>query len=365
MERKLASIRKIEEIQPIEGADKIVKARIGGWWVVTAIDNGFKVGDLVVYLEIDSWVPDEIAPFLSKGAIPKQYNGIPGARLKTIRLRGQVSQGLILPVFSDESGFYIHHIDGNIQNVAEGQDVTEALGIQKWEAPVSGQLSGVTKGSFPSFIRKTDQERAQNLVWEIFEKNTEETYEVTMKLDGSSMTVYHRTFPVSSGIDVQMTITTGVCSRNQELKLDQEGNTFVDTAKKSGLIEALEKLGRNIAVQGELMGPGVQGNREGFTEHKFFLFDIFDIDNYRYLSPRERNGVFQQLVVLGANIEHVPVIHDSIRIGEFATNIADLIFKADGESLVNKVREGLVFKSHDSEFTWKVISNEFLLKGGN
>lgn len=303
---------------------------------------------------------------MSKGAIPKQYNGIPGARLKTIRLRGQVSQGLILPVFSDESGFYIHHIDGNIQNVTEGQDVTEALGIQKWEPPTSATLGGQTKGSFPSFIRKTDQERAQNLTWEIFEKNIEETYEVTMKLDGSSMTVYHKTnydFGVPSpAVDE---IVVGVCSRNQELKLDQEGNTFVDTAKKSGLLEALEKLGRNIAVQGELMGPGIQGNREGLSQHEFFVFDIFDIDNYRYLNPRERKEIFSDLVNLGSKIKHVPVIHDSIRIGEFATNIADLISKADGESLVNKVREGLVFKSHDSEFTWKVISNEFLLKGGN
>jgi RNA ligase (TIGR02306 family) len=94
-ERKMATIRKIDEIRPIEGADAIEAAVVGGWVVV--IKKGeFKAGDLAVYLEIDSWVPHEIAPFLSKGQEPREYNGVKGERLRTVKLRGTTSQGLLL-----------------------------------------------------------------------------------------------------------------------------------------------------------------------------------------------------------------------------------------------------------------------------
>ena len=100
MERQLATIRRIAEIKPIEGADVICSYRVDGWWVVGKKDE-FKVNDLVVYFEIDSWIPHEIAPFLSKGKEPREYNGIKGERLKTIKLKGSLSQGLILPLNSD------------------------------------------------------------------------------------------------------------------------------------------------------------------------------------------------------------------------------------------------------------------------
>jgi RNA ligase (TIGR02306 family) len=98
--RKLASVQRISDIQPIEGADKIVRATINGWHLVTAVDNGFNVGDLVVYFEVDSWIPTEIAPFLSKGKEPREFEGVRGERLRTIKLRGTTSQGLILPLSS-------------------------------------------------------------------------------------------------------------------------------------------------------------------------------------------------------------------------------------------------------------------------
>ena len=127
---------------------------MGGWQLVTAIANGFKEGDLVIYLEIDSWVPTEFAPFLSKGQEPRVYNGVKGERLKTIRLKGQISQGLLLPmsVVEIESG-------NPLRRFEEGEDVTALLNIQKWEAPMNAQLAGIARGTFPSFGRKTNQER--------------------------------------------------------------------------------------------------------------------------------------------------------------------------------------------------------------
>lgn len=95
--RKLASIKKIEEIKKIEGADKICAYRVDGWWVVDTIDR-YQPGDLAVYLEIDSWVPNELAPFLSKGQEPREFNGVKGQRLRTVKLRGVTSQGLLLPL---------------------------------------------------------------------------------------------------------------------------------------------------------------------------------------------------------------------------------------------------------------------------
>jgi len=114
-ERKLATIRVIDKIESIDGADKIVCATVGGWKLVTAIDNGFKEGDLVVYLEIDSWVPTELAPFLSKGKEPREFNGVKGERLRTIKLRGAISQGLILPLnVLEKVGKLVKNDDGNL-----------------------------------------------------------------------------------------------------------------------------------------------------------------------------------------------------------------------------------------------------------
>lgn len=97
-ERKLATIRRIAEVKEIVGADAIEAVRVDGWWVVVK-KGEYQVGQLAVYLEVDSWVPTDIAPFLTKaGHEPKEYEGIKGERLRTVKLRGQLSQGLLLPI---------------------------------------------------------------------------------------------------------------------------------------------------------------------------------------------------------------------------------------------------------------------------
>jgi RNA ligase (TIGR02306 family) len=124
MERKLASIQVIRDIRPIEGADAIELAIINNWQVVVAKNVGHQIGDHVVYCEIDSFLPiQEEFEFLRKSSYKKMADR-EGFRLKTIKLRGQVSQGLILPmsVFGD-FGWTAY----------EGLDVTERLGIIKYE----------------------------------------------------------------------------------------------------------------------------------------------------------------------------------------------------------------------------------------
>lgn len=362
--RKLASVERIQEVKDIEGADLIQAYRVLGWWVVGKRGE-YKVGDLVAYLSIDSWVPHELAPFLSKGKEPREYGGVKGERLRTVKLRGQISQGLVLPLSSvwpewDEKAIS--------ENVSEGDDLTEGLEIQKWEAPIPAQLQGKAKGNFPTdILRKTDQERIQNIFGKIqrrdgrfltekyWDEETQEvkerdtvipedfqkpTYEVTLKLDGSSMTVFK--------LDGELR----VCSRNLELQINEDNieNSFVQMAMKIG-----GQIPEGFAFQGELMGPGIQGNREAFKEHQFFVFDIFDIEKQEYLKPAER-----RIMCVEAGLDHVPVIGEQWNAPESVVQGLEL---AEGPSINHKIREGLVWKCNkDPSFSFKTISNKFLLK---
>lgn len=341
--RKLASVQRIADLQPIDGADKIELAIINGWQAVVAKEVGHQVGDLVVYCEIDSWLPHELAPFLSKGKEPREYNGIKGERLRTIKLRGQLSQGLILPLS------VVPAPAGTAEETyREGDDVTLALGITKWEKPIPAQLQGKMRGNFPADIRKTDQERVQNLRQDQLQDELTELYEATIKLDGSSMTIWVR--PDS----------WGVCSRNIDLDLDQEGNTFVDVAKRLMTPERLALIratAGGVAIQGELVGPNIQGNRWGFKEHEFHVFDVWRIDQQCYMSVVSRlSFVVEQL-----RLSHVPLL-SIMPLLCTADSAADLLDLADGLNAPGHPPvEGLVFKRIDGQFSFKAISNRYLL----
>lgn len=332
-ERKLATIRRIAEIKDIDGAEFIEAARVDGWWVV-AKKGEFPVDSLAVYMEVDSFVPTEIAPFLTKaGHEPKEYEGVQGERLRTVKLRGQLSQGLLLPISSLPSVLQMEAI--------EGSDVTEALGVLKWERPISPQLYGQAKGNFPSFLRKTDQERVQN-IGHTLESYINETFEVTIKLDGSSCTIF------SNGEE------DGVCSRNLELKRD-ENNAFWKIALEYDIHKKIRAYGKNLAVQGELIAPNIQGNYEKVNKPEFYVFDIFDIDKQEYMLPDERQEFCKIL-----NIPHIPIIDKSY---EMIDNVDILLDMAEGNGMnVGVKREGLVFKHNNSEFSFKAISNSYLLK---
>jgi RNA ligase (TIGR02306 family) len=359
MSRKLATIKKIAEIHPIEGADAIEVALVDSWKVVVRKEE-VKVGSLVVYFEIDSWIPSYLAPFLSKGKPPKVYNEIEGEKLRTIKLRGQISQGLIINI--DDIIKLVPDFETKVPDIKEDMDVTDILGITKWELP-SSMSSHETKGSFPSFIPKTDQERIQNLTKK-FDKIKNCTWEVTEKYDGSSMTVYVNT--VNKGKDNQETLE-GVCSRNLDLKMevvDEHGNTTVNSyweiAIREKLIEKIKASGLNLALQGELVGVKIGPNIYKLTGRYFYLFDIYDIDNGRYYSPMERQEFAKKY-----DIDHVPVLFNDYVIPEIS--VAELLIFAEGKSVLNgKVeREGIVFKNMTNDLflnSFKAISNKYLLK---
>lgn len=355
--RKLATIRRIAEIRPIENADAIEHVRVDGWWVVDTVDK-FQVGDLVIYLEIDSWVPTELAPFLSKGKEPREYNGVKGERLKTVKLRGAVSQGLLLPIpteLNDPTQF------------TEGMDVTELLGVQKWEPPIPAQLRGKIAGNFPSWLRKTDEDRIQNCFKDVSPR-LNESWVIEEKVDGSSMTVGYRKGDFILDKDGQpIPEEFVVCSRNLSLKLEDEGNTFVRIAKESSIQDAMKAYGRNLGISGELIGEGVQGNKYDIKGHRWLVFNIFDVDTGKYVSAEERQLIIRDLVALGATIEQVPVITavgTKLLDGLF---VDDFLEMAEGKSVLNPKteREGLVFKNQtDPDISFKAISNRWLLKTG-
>jgi RNA ligase (TIGR02306 family) len=360
-ERKLASIRKISDIQPIEGADLIELAIVDGWKVVVGKEVGHKIGDFVIYCEVDSFLPiREEFEFLRKSSYRKMIDQ-EGFLLKTIKLRGCVSQGLIIPLSilegdgEDEKLGYLQTPDGPIYQlgpydgalvIEEGADVTNILGIVKWDPPMPACLSGIAKGNFPSWGRKTDQERAQNLVLEIErEVSNGSEFEITIKLDGTSMSVGKR------GDDVV------VCSRNLILDMGQDGNTLVDIAKSSGILDRIGEFG-DIMISGELCGPGIQGNREKLKDHKFFVFDIFDVRSGKYMGFKKRMEIVKSL-----GLDHVPILHELVKLNDIGLNsLDDMLAYSNGKSLNSPIREGLVFKKTDGSFSFKVISNEFLLK---
>ncbi|QJB32030.1 RNA ligase (ATP) [Chitinophaga oryzae] len=332
MERKLASVVVIDDLQPIPGADLIAVATVKGWKLVVKKEE-FRIGDLAVYCEIDAFLPEKPEfEFLRKSSFRKmgEQNGF---RLKTMKLRGQISQGLLLPVTV---------LNGYAYTL--GEDVSARLGIVKYEPPVPASLAGMAKGSFPSFIPKTDEERIQNLSAE-YDAYKKESFYVTEKLDGSSATFYYRDGDF------------GVCSRNLDL-LETGNNTFWKIARQLELPAKMASLGKNMALQGELIGEGIQGNPYGIKGQTVRFFNAFDIDAYAYLTLPALREMTGQL-----GLELVPVLDTAFTLPD---TVDQLLLAAEGASALSPAgkhveREGLVVRSADKRISFKVISNKFLL----
>jgi RNA ligase (TIGR02306 family) len=378
MERKLASIQRIDKVLPIEGADAIEIVMVNAWKVVSK-KGEFKEGDLCVYFEIDSFLPmEKDFEFLRKSSY-KKMGDLEGFRLKTIKLRGQVSQGLCLPLSilekEDEMKIGISKQPWGDQLqlgpyddaivIEEGADVTAYMCVLKYEPPIPAELAGKVKGSFPGFIRKTDEERIQNMAKE-YESMRDKHYYVTEKLDGSSATYYLR-----DGV-------FGVCSRNLELadpgvfepgtvvcddgvERPKKENTFWKVARELRIEEKLRMMGENYSIQGELIGEGVQGNPYKLKGHTVRIFNIFNIDTQEYLSL---DGMVKFLEKVNADpnpLELVPIIHYDYKLPH---NISEILDKAEDKSALNKdtEREGIVIRNRDKSISFKAISNKFLLK---
>lgn len=347
----LASVQKIVDIQPIEGADAIEKVQVLGWWVVTK-KGEYKVGDLCSYIQIDTIVPEkEEFEFLRKANF----------RVKSIRLRKQISQGLIVPL--------------PIGKWKEGDDLTEILGVIKYSKIVETEdkperapkvwwrkylwliktkvlyklfpslKPKPTKFPFPSnLVSKTDEERIQNIT-KVLTTHRGKKFILSEKLDGSSITIIHD----SSGFRI--------CSRNFEMNnVDNEwSKVFINTNFSNHITNlVVHYRTSNIIVQGEYIGKP-QGNPYELKTNEIRLFNII-VDGKR-LNQKEFFEVTKKYT-----IPVCPFISEIV----LEHTLDELLTMAEEKSTLNSKtdREGLVFRCIEDNLSFKVISNKFLLKKG-
>ena len=369
--RKLAHVERVLKIEPIENADFIEKATILGWECVTKKDE-LKEGDLCVYIEIDSILPDiPLFDFMRDRKF----------RVRTIKLKKQVSQGLALPLTS-----LLEFT--NKTKWSEGDDVTDIMKIVKYDPQKAKEdkyraihkkkrnylneymmsfafyrklrykLGFSRMKNYPTFISKTDEERIQNMP-HILNQWGDMMY-CTEKLDGCSAT-----YAVYKDDDILFTKFRKsdffVCSRN--ICLYRENNTeWWRVAREFGIKEKLLKVGKNIAVQGEIVGDGIQGNKYNYGQGKldFFVYNVIDINTRKRYNYTEKKAFCEEY---GFKMFPEP----ERRIGLNNVTVQKLVGLSKGKSLIHpKIhREGLVIRSlEDDHKSFKVINPDFLLKYG-
>lgn len=349
--RKLAKIVSVDEVLVHPNADALELAVVGGW--TCCVKKGqFVQGDKAVYCEIDSLLPLDNPSFqFLAGQMEVTIEGKVYRRIKTCRLRGELSQGITFPIS-------ILPTEQQMLSADDEPDVTEVLGILKYEPVMRSKgggaaLGGEFEGLFPSFIPKTEAERVQNRKRQYSDWVDQGiTFEVTYKLDGTSFTAFVYNEEV------------GVCSRNFQLKLNEANanNAYVKKFNDLQLDQKLpawrERTGVNIAISGELVGPGIQQNFEGLDQIELYVYRVYDIDAQTQLPPSIARGVVEEL-----GLNYVPVFDEAMQL---PGTLAECIAMASGPSGLNgKFREGFVFKSQCGQITFKAISNDYLLKTNN
>lgn len=401
----LATIQKIDNLTPIPNADFIEVAHVLGWLCVVK-KGEFKIGDPCIYIEIDSLIPrkkwseflfpnppkyTEVLYTTEQGDEFVKLINVEYHRLRTVKLKGQISQGLALPLESaifikdNKKRYWIGDNDCFIESYGKwleiGDDVTEYLEIKKYEKSTThfNPRTGMqAKGNFPGFLHKTDEVRIQS-VPELIEKLKGKEHYITVKLDGTSATYYRYKGKF------------GVCSRNIELKNLSEKTLkeriqylfnklfkrkFRDGSKKFDLdiywkmaykYKIMDWLPDGYAIQGEICGPRIQDNKLDLKDHELFIFNVFYIPDQEYLFPSCGSlCIFEE----NCPIQFVPfiTIYDNVIYiygREFNYTMEELLKMANDLNYDNGTpAEGIVVRSLDQTISFKVVSNRFLLKYG-
>lgn len=338
--RKLASIQKIKYVKSIPDADSIETVGVLGWECVSK-KGEFQPDDTCLYIEIDSLLPEiPEFEFLRKGC---WNDSLKRFRLKTIKLRKQLSQGLALPI----------SVFPKLTELNAGDDVTELLGIEKYEPPIPAAIVGdARRFSWP--ISKTDEIRVQlNDEHRFIENLTGKPYYISLKLDGTSST-----FLINPTDE-----TFHVCGRNYSYKRNND-HSFWKIAERYNIEQRLRDLyndGRKIAVQGEVVAPGVQKNPLGLPIADLYVFNIVDIPTNTRLCLEESLSIVDRL-----GLKFVPVLEK----GEsFGYTMDNLLMKAQGKyaehfpsAKPSQEREGIVIRDICGTISFKAINNQFLLK---
>jgi RNA ligase (TIGR02306 family) len=339
--RKLASIQTVKYVKPIPDADSIETVGVLGWEVVSK-KGEFQTGDTCLFIEIDSLLPEiPEFEFLRKGC---WNDNLKKYRLKTVKLRKQLSQGLALPttVFPILAG------------LTAGADVTDLLGIEKYEPPIPAQIVGDAR-SFSWPISKTDETRVQlDDEYGFIERLSGKPYYIGLKLDGTSSTFL---------IDPKDE-TFHVCGRNYSYKRN-DTHTFWKIAQRYNIEQRLryfwDKGNNRIAIQGEIVGPGIQKNPLGLSVPDLYIFNVIDIaDNTRFSLGMSR------FIVQELGLKFVPIVDKGSSFGYTKTDLLEMAkgkYKTHFSSAKDSQdREGIVIRSMCGNISFKAINNDFLLK---
>ena len=347
--RKLVTIQKVHSIRPIDGADAIEAVSVQGWHLV-AKKGEFKNGDLCVFFEIDSILPDlrtkrELAgeevtddDSVFEFMRPRKF------RVKTIKLRGQISQGLAIPpsTFPQLNGM----------RLVEDMELTERLGVRKYDPEAESLING-TGTKFKEGIRKTDETRVQSMKKSLRKVEGLNGY-VAEKMEGSSTTFY------------LVDDVFGVCSRNVDVDANSEK---LDDRWKLALEYKVEQLMRdydakngigNFAIQAEMIGPGIQGNIYGLDKKEFRIFTFFKEREQRYSTYDELIHLIDE-----TGLPLVPIIDDNFTI---TSDVDALVELSIGNSkIANRSREGIIIRTKEYTesgeiFSCKAINPNYLLK---
>ena len=330
--RSLVTIQTVTKIEPIADSDFLEAARIMGWQCVVK-KGEFKEGERGVYFEVDSFLPVEPRyEFLRNTSFrDNKDNGI-GFRIRTVKMRGQLSQGLFLPLaqFPELAG------------CCEGEDVTEKLNVKQWYIPEVAGASGTIIGERPHGVPSSDEVRIQSAE-DLLGTLNGKPYYITTKLDGTSGIVYY--------IDGKI----GSCSRNKEIK-DEEEALYWAPVYKYRLKEKLAEYGKNLVLTGEICGPGIQKNRLRLQSVEWYIFDVFDWDSRAYFSYDEAYEICASLGLLFVPLEE--------RGESFSYDLETLLEKARGKYPSGLDKEGIVVRDALSPkaVSFKVLNNDFLLK---
>lgn len=371
----LAETMRVTQILDIPGADRIQVYVVGGWRCIAA-KNAFKQGDLVVYIRIGA-VLDPSLP---------QWAFLEGNPLKTKKIRGVVSQGLIGPLdwmspstLTDSDRRVLSGASSNSDwlfpytNLPENMDLTKLLHVKKYVEPeefgLYAQLLNLSKSTSapiprPSFLPKTDAERVQNITQQQWQELKGLTAWNTRKEDGTSATYWFRLDADNSAQDSKTESggEFGICSRNCVVVANVKGQEHYGAMNEKFKIEqALRTLNRSLAVQGEIVGPKINGNRMQLTDCDFRVFGMWDISKQCYLDPREVWELSRKM-----NLNTVPLI-STIVISENEMSSDFWLQQADAQKYTKNVQaEGVVFMIHDQSrhLRFKAISNNYLLKHG-
>lgn len=340
MKRKLASVQYVHGITPIEGADNIECAHVLGWKCVVK-KGEFKVGDYCVYFEVDSFLPICAQyEFLRKNCYKNDSFMGEGFRLKTQRFRGQISQGLILPV----------SILSHAKEYSLGEDVSDILQVRKWEIEETVTSSGTIIGEMPHGIPKTDELRVQAYP-ELLDEFAGLKYYISTKLDGTSVTMYWK--------DGKF----GVCGRNYEYADD--GKCAMWEYAKQHQIEQRLRANKlcDLAIQGEFCGGGIQKNRLRLQHPEWYIFTIIDLQTNKRVDLERQQELCELLGLCMVPIEEVG--------DNFAySSVEKLLERAKGKYDSGMNKEGIVIrpvvpvysKIVEGPLSMKIINNEYLLK---